>query len=191
MFRILLVCPDDKREVGEGWSDRTHFSIFGEIYLERFGVILETQGSHGEEDIFAIHRLSLLLLAFFRSCKNDNTSERFPRRFLAGFFSDLPSLVMKEINSLTHSCMHSFASLAILAFSGRAVFIIRATGAKLRMLASEAAAPYSLSLDRCWPEGDDGEWSEDMVNAICREDFGPTRVKAGCKSSLKGKGCDE
>lgn len=48
-----------------------------------------------------------------------------------------PSLVMKEINSLTHSCMHSFASLAILAFSGRAVFMIRATGAKLRMLASE------------------------------------------------------
>src|SRR5437764_10491758 len=52
----------------------------------------------------------------------------------------LPSLVMNEINSLTHSCMHSFASLAILAFSGNAVFMMRATGAKLRMLASEAAA---------------------------------------------------
>jgi hypothetical protein len=47
---------------------------------------------------------------------------------------------MKEMNSLTHSCMHSFASFAILAFSGSAVFIIRATGAKLRMLASDAAA---------------------------------------------------
>lgn len=45
---------------------------------------------------------------------------------------------MKEMNSLTHSCMHSLASLAILAFSGSAVFIIRATGAKLRMLASDA-----------------------------------------------------
>lgn len=33
--------------------------------------------------------------------------------------------------------MHSFASLAILALSGRAVFMIRATGAKLRMLASD------------------------------------------------------
>jgi hypothetical protein len=40
---------------------------------------------------------------------------------------DLPSLVMNEMNSLTHSCMHSFASLAILAFSGRASFMIRAT----------------------------------------------------------------
>ena len=50
--------------------------------------------------------------------------------------TSLPSLVMKEMNSLTHSCMHSFASLAILAFSGSAVFMIRATGAKLRMLAS-------------------------------------------------------
>ena len=49
-----------------------------------------------------------------------------------------PSLVMNEMNSLTHSCMHSLASFAILAFSGRAVFMIRATGAKLRMLASDS-----------------------------------------------------
>ncbi len=47
--------------------------------------------------------------------------------------------MMNEMNSLTHSCMHSLASLAILALSGRAVFIIRATGAKLRMLASDMA----------------------------------------------------
>ena len=52
---------------------------------------------------------------------------------------NLPSLVMNEMNSLTHSCMHSFASLAILALSGSAVFMIRATGAKFRMLASDAA----------------------------------------------------
>ena len=32
--------------------------------------------------------------------------------------------------------MHSFASFAIFAFSGSADFMIRATGAKLRMLAS-------------------------------------------------------
>lgn len=50
----------------------------------------------------------------------------------------IPSLVMNDMNSLTHSCMHSLASLAILALSGRAVFIIRATGAKLRMLASDS-----------------------------------------------------
>jgi hypothetical protein len=47
---------------------------------------------------------------------------------------------MNEMNSLTHSCMHSFASFAILALSGRAIFMMRATGAKLRMLASEAVA---------------------------------------------------
>lgn len=52
---------------------------------------------------------------------------------------NVPSLVMKLMNSLTHSCMHSFASLAILALSGRAVFMIRATGAKFRMLASDIA----------------------------------------------------
>ena len=53
---------------------------------------------------------------------------------------NVPSLVMKEMNSLTHSCIHSLASLAILALSGSAPFIIRATGAKLRMLASEATS---------------------------------------------------
>lgn len=47
---------------------------------------------------------------------------------------------MKEINSLTHSCMHSLASLAILAFSGSAFFMMRATGAKFRMLASYMSA---------------------------------------------------
>jgi hypothetical protein len=48
---------------------------------------------------------------------------------------------MNEINSLTHSCIHSLASFAIFAFSGRAVFMILATGAKLRMLASDAPSP--------------------------------------------------
>ena len=48
----------------------------------------------------------------------------------------VPSLVMNEMNSLTHSCMHSLASLAIFALSGNAVFMIRATGAKFRILAS-------------------------------------------------------
>ena len=55
----------------------------------------------------------------------------------------LPSLVMKEMNSETHSCMHSFASFAIFAFSGKADFIIRATGAKLRMLASDSRSIIS------------------------------------------------
>ena len=72
---------------------------------------------------------------------------------------DMPSLVMKEINSLTHSCIHSFASLAILAFSGSASFMIRATGAKLRMLASEATfamAPWEVA----WG-GEDDKWGEE------------------------------
>jgi hypothetical protein len=43
---------------------------------------------------------------------------------------------MKEMNSETHSCMHSFASLAIFAFSGKAVFMMRATGAKFPMSVS-------------------------------------------------------
>jgi len=65
---------------------------------------------------------------------------------------------MKEMNSLTHSCMHSLASFAILAFSGGAVFMMRATGAKLRMLASLAALEVGLlaplDMDDC---GDDDD----------------------------------
>ena len=41
--------------------------------------------------------------------------------------------------SLTHSCMHSLASLAIFAFPGRASFMIRVTGTKLPVLASNFA----------------------------------------------------
>jgi hypothetical protein len=67
----------------------------------------------------------------------------------------IPSLVIKDMNSDTHSCMHSFASLAILAFSGSADFMILATGAKFCMLASVckcalSAAPLeALDDERC------------------------------------------
>lgn len=74
---------------------------------------------------------------------------------------------MKEMNSLTHSCMHSFASFAIFAFSGRAVFMIRATGAKLRMLASDTALLLVLLDPFCGEEVDDrGE--DDMAAAAGR-----------------------
>lgn len=69
---------------------------------------------------------------------------------------------MKEMNSLTHSCMHSFASLAIFAFSGRAIFMMRATGAKLRMLASAAAAFAGLGVVCGGEELDCGE-ADDMA----------------------------
>jgi hypothetical protein len=67
---------------------------------------------------------------------------------------------MNEMNSLTHSCIHSLASLAILAFSGRAVFMIRATGAKFRMLASDIVEQDDDDDDDddrapCCPEDDD------------------------------------
>jgi hypothetical protein len=70
---------------------------------------------------------------------------------------------MNEMNSLTHSCMHSLASFAIFAFSGRAVFMIRATGAKLRMLASDAELPVLLAPFTGGDEDDCGE--DDMAAA--------------------------
>lgn len=65
----------------------------------------------------------------------------------SGDWRDEPSLVIKLMNSLTHSCMHSLASFAILAFSGKAIFMILATGAKLRMLASDPLSDFLLDLD--------------------------------------------
>lgn len=77
---------------------------------------------------------------------------------------------MKEMNSLTHSCMHSFASFAILAFSGRAIFMIRATGAKLRMLASEAAlwVVFAFFGVACSGDDDEGGEDDDMAQAARR-----------------------
>ena len=72
---------------------------------------------------------------------------------------------MKEMNSLTHSCMHSFASFAILAFSGSAVFIIRATGAKFLMLASEDEVSCFPDLER-GASGDGDEESWDMIGLV-------------------------
>src|SRR6187402_2906555 len=72
---------------------------------------------------------------------------------------------MNEINSLTHSCMHSFASFAIFAFSGRAVFMIRATGAKLPMLASDEPSCFPALEVRGAPgDGDDEVW--DMIGCV-------------------------
>ena len=70
---------------------------------------------------------------------------------------------MNEMNSLTHSCMHSLASLAIFAFSGNAIFMIRATGAKFRMLASDTKpmfAPFNLC---CGGEDEDCGEADDMI----------------------------
>src|SRR5947208_6688061 len=75
-----------------------------------------------------------------------------------------PSLVMNEMNSLTHSCIHSLASFAIFAFSGRAVFIIRATGAKLRMLASDTVICLGLCASIGEVANDDCGEEWDMID---------------------------
>jgi hypothetical protein len=77
--------------------------------------------------------------------------------------------------------MHSFASFAILAFSGRAVFMIRATGAKLRMLASDALSLCFLVLEaRAVVSGEGDEEAWDMigrVTAVAQSDFKRLRAE--------------
>jgi len=91
---------------------------------------------------------------------------------------------MKEMNSLTHSCMHSLASFAIFALSGNDVFMMRATGAKLAMNCSDSCR-RSLCDARRWrlrtglaaDEHDDVEgerqWTRDIgrgrkANLMCK-----------------------
>jgi hypothetical protein len=59
--------------------------------------------------------------------------------------------------------MHSFASLAIFAFSGSADFMILATGAKLRMLASESRLLDEPFEGRCRGSEEEGEEVDDMI----------------------------
>ena len=85
---------------------------------------------------------------------------------------------MKEMNSLTHSCIHSLASFAILAFSGRAVFMIRATGAKLRMLASESSFLSSEARPVVFGDGDEEAWDIiGRVTAMARPEL--KRLRSG------------
>jgi hypothetical protein len=82
--------------------------------------------------------------------------------------------------------MHSFASLAIFAFSGRADFMILATGAKLRMLASE-----SRLLDEPFPvccTGEDSEGGE-VDDMICTLQAG--RFKTLVQRNGPGKQASE
>ena len=76
---------------------------------------------------------------------------------------DKPSLVMKLMNSLTHSCMHSLASFAIFALSGKASFMILATGAKLRMLASDPLSDFLLDLEARRGCGSSEDDPSDMI----------------------------
>jgi hypothetical protein len=96
----------------------------------------------------------------------------------------VPSEVIKEMNSETHSCMHSFASLAILAFSGKADFMILATGAKFCMLASVCKCALSALLkalddERC-AGGDEDDCGEDEGIAI-RASHHPVARVEGCR----------
>lgn len=57
---------------------KSYLAIFRQIDLERLGVVLKTQGRHGEQNIFTVDGLALLLLAFFGSFV-DGMSARFSR----------------------------------------------------------------------------------------------------------------
>ena len=86
-----------------GFSPRT-----ASRYLLKYNLSGSTYLSNPNVDI--AHNKSSPLIVFRFSCKH----------------LSLASDVMKEINSLTHSCTVSLLSLAILAFSGNVFFIIRA-----------------------------------------------------------------
>lgn len=74
---------------------------------------------------------------------------------------------MNEMNSLTHSCIHSLASFAIFAFSGRAVFIILATGAKGGNILAGSSFFPAREVPEGSEDGDGGVW--DMMGCVTAE----------------------
>lgn len=164
----------------------THLTVPGEVDLQRLPVVLKPERSHGEQDVFAVYGFALLLLAFFRSWWHKlATAFACNICHLPWACWYVPSLVMNEINSDTHSCMHSFASFAILAFSGKADFMILATGAKFCMLASGwmyaalEALFDALEDERCCG-GDEDSFGDGEGIAICATHHPVARV-GGCR----------
>lgn len=117
-----------------GMAESPHRPIASQVDLECFGVVFKAERRHCKKNVLAVDRLAFLLLALLGSCETRSAAIRLFQPDL----SDAPSLVMKEMNSLTHSCMHSLASFAIFALSGSDVFMMRATGAKLAMNCSDS-----------------------------------------------------
>lgn len=74
---------DENKEI------KTHFAIFGQINLQRLGVILESKRGHGKENIFPIDRLAFLLLTLFGCCATLVNSRRSTNT--AGSCTDLRS----------------------------------------------------------------------------------------------------
>lgn len=46
----------------------THLAVLGQVDLERLGIVFEAQRRHGIQDVFAVDRLSLFLMALLRGC---------------------------------------------------------------------------------------------------------------------------
>jgi hypothetical protein len=93
---------------------------------ERFLVGVKPQGLHGPQQVVPVDGLALLTLALVARPAPGGVAESEARAgALCPSRPATHSLVMKLMNSDTHSCTVSFASFAILALDGRARFIMR------------------------------------------------------------------
>ena len=50
---------------GVSFREGPYFAILGKVNFERFSVVFEARRGHRKQNIFSIHGLPLLLLAFF------------------------------------------------------------------------------------------------------------------------------
>ncbi len=50
------------------YQENAYFTILCQVDLQSFCIVFETQRGHGEENVLAIDRLPLFLVAFLRSC---------------------------------------------------------------------------------------------------------------------------
>ena len=102
-----------------------HLAELLEIQIERLNVWFKAQRGHGPQQVVPVDGLALLLLALVAGPVHPAQSELQPA---FSCWKNAPawahSLVMKLINSETHSCTVSLASLAILALLGSCFFCV-------------------------------------------------------------------
>lgn len=63
-------------EMGEEGKGAAYFAVARQIDFQGFGVVLEAKRGHGKEDVLAIDRLALLLLALFGGWRRSENSRQ-------------------------------------------------------------------------------------------------------------------
>lgn len=87
-----------------------HLAISRQVYLQRLGIVLEAQRCHREQDVFAVDRLALLLLALFGCWLIGRLVSQYNHRERAGGIA-ARTFAGDERDELAHALLHALLCL--------------------------------------------------------------------------------